>query len=123
MQNIIAELIGLAKQVPETEFDEAAEALREIIEKSNKARRAKVPKCPSCGADSVVRNGHKHGKQAYLCKACGTSFVETTGPEFPGIIQNQRQEARNIWVPTHPNPRKRSGPRTGIAWSKAAFSP
>jgi transposase-like protein len=79
MQNKIAELIGLAKQVPEAELDKAAEALREIIEKSNKERKAKVPKCLGCGADSVVRNGHKHGKQAYLCKACGTSFVETTG--------------------------------------------
>jgi transposase-like protein len=25
-----------------------------------------------------VRNGHKHGKQAYRCRGCGKSFVETT---------------------------------------------
>ena len=30
------------------------------------------------GGHSVVRNGHKHGKQAYLCRNCGKSFVETT---------------------------------------------
>jgi transposase-like protein len=79
MENKLAELIGLAKRVPETEIDKAAEALREIIDEANKAKKATAPKCVKCGAGSTVRNGHKHGKQAYLCKACGASFVETTG--------------------------------------------
>lgn len=38
-----------------------------------------VPECPYCHAKKFVRNGHKHGKQAYLCRCCGKSFVSTTG--------------------------------------------
>ena len=30
--------------------------------------------CPICHSNAhVVRNGHKHGKQAYICRQCGTS--------------------------------------------------
>jgi len=25
-----------------------------------------------------VRNGHKHGKQSFLCRVCGKSFIETS---------------------------------------------
>ena len=32
--------------------------------------------CPVCHTSShVVRNGHKHGKQTFLCRACGKSFI------------------------------------------------
>jgi hypothetical protein len=31
-----------------------------------------------------VRNGQKHCKQAYLCRVCGKSFVETTKTAFEG---------------------------------------
>jgi transposase-like protein len=79
MDNKLAVLIELAKRVPETVLDEATAALREIIDKANKEKKPIKPHCVKCEADTVVRNGHKHGKQAYLCKRCGASFVETTG--------------------------------------------
>lgn len=32
--------------------------------------------CPACHTNAyVVRTGHKHGKQAFLCRACGKSYV------------------------------------------------
>lgn len=35
--------------------------------------------CPVCHTSAhVVRNGHKHGKQAFLCRACRKSFVTTS---------------------------------------------
>ena len=35
--------------------------------------------CPVCHTNAhVVRNGHKHGKQAFLCRACGKSYVTTS---------------------------------------------
>lgn len=37
-----------------------------------------VPNCPYCGADAVIRYGHKCGKQRFLCKTCGRTFVTTT---------------------------------------------
>jgi AcrR family transcriptional regulator len=37
----------------------------------------KVMKCPHCQCDRVSKNGHRHGKQRYLCKNCGKQFPET----------------------------------------------
>lgn len=34
--------------------------------------------CKYCGSENVVKNGHVHGKQFYLCKDCGHKFVEPT---------------------------------------------
>ena len=32
--------------------------------------------CKYCGSENVVKNGHVHGKQFYLCKSCCYKFVE-----------------------------------------------
>ena len=32
--------------------------------------------CKYCDSENVVKNGHVHGKQFYLCKNCGHKFVE-----------------------------------------------
>lgn len=50
------------------------------------------PCCPHCGENSVVRNGHKCGKQEYLCKRCGKTFVSTTNTLMSGSHQ-----LREIW--------------------------
>ena len=42
-------------------------------------------KCPVCHTNGyVVKNGHKHGKQAFLCRACGKSFVTTSNTLLSG---------------------------------------
>ena len=41
--------------------------------------------CPVCHTSThVVRNGHKHGKQAFLCRACGKSYVTTSNTLLSG---------------------------------------
>ena len=41
--------------------------------------------CPVCHTSShVVRNGHKHGKQAFLCRACGKSYVTISNTLLSG---------------------------------------
>jgi transposase-like protein len=52
--------------------------LREIKEKADSEEEKSEPSCPHCGSAGVVRNGYKHGKQAYLGRACGKSYVATT---------------------------------------------
>lgn len=42
----------------------------------------KRPCCVHCGSESVKRNGHKDGKQRYLCKDCGKTFGASTGTVF-----------------------------------------
>jgi AcrR family transcriptional regulator len=31
--------------------------------------------CLSCGSDRVAKNGHRHGKQRYICRTCGKQFA------------------------------------------------
>ena len=79
MENKLGKLLDLAKSLPESRLDIAIEKLTEIKRESEKETTKPVPGCPKCGGNSVVRNGHQSGKQQYLCKECGGSFVETTG--------------------------------------------
>ena len=73
----LKEIIELAKELPEECFEETYEKLKEIKEKADAEREAAPVACLRCGSISVVRNGKRNKKQAYLCKACGKSFVET----------------------------------------------
>jgi transposase-like protein/AcrR family transcriptional regulator len=41
------------------------------------ATHKKVMKCPHCHSEHVSRNGHRHGKQRYLCKDCHKQFPDT----------------------------------------------
>ncbi|MBD2594483.1 TetR/AcrR family transcriptional regulator [Nostoc spongiaeforme FACHB-130] len=36
----------------------------------------KVMICPHCQSSRLSKNGHRHGKQRYLCKDCGKQFLE-----------------------------------------------
>jgi AcrR family transcriptional regulator len=36
----------------------------------------KVMICPFCHSSRLSKNGHRHGKQRYLCKDCGKQFLE-----------------------------------------------
>ena len=78
MENPLAEAIELLKRLPEKGLEKALEALLEIKDECDKEKKKAVPPCPSCSGQNIVRNGHKHSKQAYLCRSCGKSFVETT---------------------------------------------
>lgn len=50
--------------------------------------------CPFCKAQSVIRYGFKCGKQRFLCKNCGRTFVPTTNTimahsHFPVSVWNE----------------------------------
>ena len=79
MENTLREAIELLKRLPEAGVEKALEALRSIKSECDKDKKKSKTPCPHCGSDNIVRNGHKCEKQAYLCKACGKSYVETTG--------------------------------------------
>jgi len=80
----ITEAINILKQLPERYAEKALENLREIQEQSIKEKSATIPECPHCRSQSVRRNGHKQGKQAYICRNCGKSYVETTKTAVAG---------------------------------------
>jgi len=74
----LTEALGILRRLSIKGVETALETLREI-EKSEKVVETTTEGCPHCGSNAIVRNGHKHNKQAYLCRACNKSFVETTG--------------------------------------------
>ena len=78
MENDLAEAIDILKRLSEEGVEKALAVLREIKAEIDKKEKTSVPDCINCGSKHVVRNGHKHMKQAYLCRNCGKSFVDTT---------------------------------------------
>lgn len=54
----------------------------------NKGMKESV-ECPKCSSNRVSKNGHKNGKQRYLCKDCRRQFVQTRTE--PGYSETFRQ--------------------------------
>jgi len=90
MENNLTEAIEILKRMSEKCVEKALEALREIKEEHEKEQREMIPACPHCGDGKVVRNGKKCGKQAYICRGCSKSFVETTKT---GMLNSRYGEA------------------------------
>ena len=76
MKNKIAKLIELVQKLPESCLDETLEFISKKIEESTEEK--PVPSCPHCKGKNAKRNGHKDGKQRFLCSICKKSFGETT---------------------------------------------
>jgi transposase-like protein len=50
----------------------------------------KVMTCGNCGSDRVAKNGHRHGRQRYICKACGKQFAQEYSPRgYPPQTKQQ----------------------------------
>jgi transposase-like protein len=81
MKISLKDIIGLTKELPEECFNEVYEKLSEIKEKaaSKKEQEANTKVCPHCKSPAIVRNGKRHNRQAYICRNCAKTFVETTG--------------------------------------------
>jgi transcription elongation factor Elf1 len=51
---------------------------------------SKVMICPECKSEKVLKNGHRHGKQRYICKNCGRQFgIEASDRGYPSEIRQQ----------------------------------
>ena len=74
VQDSIGEIVTVLQRLPAADI----ERVKDTVLKLGEATSNKLECCPACGGKAIVRNGHKHGKQAYLCKGCGKSFVSTT---------------------------------------------
>jgi AcrR family transcriptional regulator/transposase-like protein len=46
--------------------------------------------CPECKSEKVAKNGHRHSKQRYICRACGKQFGSEANPRgYPSEIRQQ----------------------------------
>jgi len=73
----LKDIIGTVKELPEECFEEALEKLREIKEKADKEKESAPVSCVKCGGVNVLRNGKRNNRQAYICKDCKKTFVQT----------------------------------------------
>ena len=51
------------------------------------------PDCPYCSDHHIIKYGHKGGKQRFLCKSCGQTFMHTTN-----TIMAHSHQSRSVWV-------------------------
>lgn len=59
---------------------------------SGKTESEKPEHCPRCGGSSVIRFGHKRGKQRFCCKDCGGVFMASSGT----IMENSHYDEK-VW--------------------------
>jgi len=88
----LVELIALVKEIPEEYLDETLVKVKEIKEKADSEKEPGEADCPRCNSGQVVRNGRKSGKQAFLCRSCNKSFVQTS----KSAIENSHSSA-TVW--------------------------
>ena len=82
-------LANIITRLPEEAVDSLYETACKMFENHPDDEK---PCCPFCGGKAIVRNGHKCGKQEYLCKDCWKTFVSTTNT----LMANSHQP-REIW--------------------------
>lgn len=56
------------------------------------------PPCPHCGEKHTVRNGHKDGRQRWVCRGCGRSFGPTFGTPVYRLHTSPAEVARALLI-------------------------
>jgi transposase-like protein len=53
--------------------------------------------CPECQSTHVNKNGHKKGKQNYICVSCGRQFIDCYQPHR-GYSEEVKRECLKMYV-------------------------
>lgn len=53
-------------------------------------------KCPNCESTHLRKNGHRRGKQNYICRDCGRQFVESYSPK--GYSDEIKERCLSMYV-------------------------
>jgi transposase-like protein len=65
--------------------------------KNNTSKNAELMKCPECQSTHVNKNGHKKGKQNYICVGCGRQFIDCYQPH-KGYSEEVKRECLKMYV-------------------------
>ena len=87
-EELLASLNAYAERLPMNQLLSLAQSAGEAAG----AFTDKVEKCPHCGGLHFVKNGRRNGKQAYICRVCGKTFVSTTG-----TVRYRSHQSRAVW--------------------------
>jgi transposase-like protein len=58
---------------------------------------AELMQCPECQSTHVNKNGHKKGKQNYICVGCGRQFIDCY-QLHKGYSENLKRECLKMYV-------------------------
>ncbi|EDX83059.1 hypothetical protein S7335_237 [Synechococcus sp. PCC 7335] len=56
--------------------------------------------CPECQSEHIRKNGHKRGKQNYICADCRRQFVENP-KEHSGYSDEERKQCLSMYSLPH----------------------
>lgn len=88
MKNQLKDIINQLKTLPTELFADIIISINEIAAARNNSE--PLP-CPHCNG-KAIKHGHKDGKQRFLCKVCGKTFVETTN-----TIMRYSHYDKSVW--------------------------
>lgn len=86
--SIITRLIDCVKKLSEAAADRLLTLALSMVDVES----APITTCPYCGGSYIVRNGKKRGKQRFLCRPCGRTFVTTTH-----TIMSMSHSPASVW--------------------------
>ena len=64
---------------------------------NNASKNAELMQCPECQSTHVNKNGHKKGKQNYICVDCGRQFIDSYQPH-KGFSSDVKRECLKMYV-------------------------
>lgn len=82
----------LIRRIREMTDEELEATLNVVIQMTGNKTDETVTECPYCGTQTIIKYGHKCGKQRYLCKKCEKTFVTTTH-----TIMYKSHFSINVW--------------------------
>lgn len=83
------ELTNYIKMLSQDKIQQLLDLVKHLLSTSPMEK----PCCPYCGNADIIRYGHKCGKQRFLCKHCGRTFVTTTH-----TIMSQSHSGIDVWT-------------------------
>ena len=91
MEKKLASLFDCIKQLCETDIDRIIQFVLGIVTVATNL--PERPACPYCRNKRIIKFGHRNGKQRFICKDCGRTFMYSTNT----IMQNSHYE-RSVWA-------------------------
>ncbi|ARI79649.1 hypothetical protein BH695_3648 [Microcystis aeruginosa PCC 7806SL] len=70
---------------------------RKAITQKYPLSNSEIMQCPECQSNHINKNGHKKGKQNYICVNCGRQFIEVYEPQR-GYSEEMKRECLKMYV-------------------------
>lgn len=91
MKNKINTLFDYIKNLSEPDLDRIIRFVLGIVSASQQP--LEKPDCPHCGGISVIKYGHRNGKQRFMCHNCGQTFMYSTN-----TLMANSHYGRSVWA-------------------------